>query len=94
MNFREFWLGMPKADRAAFAPRVDSTLGHLNNVAYGFRPAAPDLCVRVERESEGAVTRRDLRPDDWGEIWPELICEEFPWAPVAPRADTPKAEAA
>lgn len=28
--------------------------------------------VQIERATEGAVTRRDLRPDDWQEIWPEL----------------------
>lgn len=29
-------------------------------------------CVRIERLTNGQVTRRDLRPDDWYEIWPEL----------------------
>ena len=29
-------------------------------------------CVVIERATEGAVTRRDLRPDDWQAIWPEL----------------------
>ena len=28
--------------------------------------------MALERESAGAITRRDLRPDDWREIWPEL----------------------
>lgn len=31
-----------------------------------------DRCVTIERLTEGAVTRRDLRPDDWQDIWPEL----------------------
>jgi DNA-binding transcriptional regulator YdaS (Cro superfamily) len=29
------------------------------------------------------ISRRDLRPDDWGDIWPELINAEHPWPPVA-----------
>lgn len=29
-------------------------------------------CVAIERATGGAVTRRDLRPDDWQSIWPEL----------------------
>lgn len=29
-------------------------------------------CVAIERATKGAVTRRDLRPDDWHLIWPEL----------------------
>lgn len=29
-------------------------------------------CVAIERETKGAVTRRDLRPDDCHLIWPDL----------------------
>jgi DNA-binding transcriptional regulator YdaS (Cro superfamily) len=29
-------------------------------------------CVPIERITNGAVGRRDLRPDDWQDIWPEL----------------------
>lgn len=29
-------------------------------------------CAAIERATKGAVTRRDLRPDDWHLIWPEL----------------------
>lgn len=30
-------------------------------------------CVAIERLTKGSVTRRDLRPDDWHLIWPELV---------------------
>ena len=43
--------------------------------------------VQIERATEGAVTRRDLRPDDWHEIWPELaISEEKQPLPSAERS--------
>lgn len=29
-------------------------------------------CVAIERATGGKVTRRELRPDDWAELWPEL----------------------
>ena len=29
-------------------------------------------CAAIERATGGAVTRKDLRPDDWARIWPEL----------------------
>jgi DNA-binding transcriptional regulator YdaS (Cro superfamily) len=32
----------------------------------------PEKCVAVERASHGVTTRKDLRPDDWESIWPEL----------------------
>ncbi|MGT2453756.1 YdaS family helix-turn-helix protein [Cupriavidus basilensis] len=38
----------------------------------GIRPVPVDRCAAVERATDGAVTRKDLRPDDWQEIWPEL----------------------
>lgn len=40
--------------------------------ASGDRPVPVDRCVAIERATNGAVTRRDLRPDDWQLIWPEL----------------------
>ena len=30
-------------------------------------------CVSIERLTNGGVTRRELRPDDWMKIWPELV---------------------
>lgn len=32
----------------------------------------PVVCSRVESLSGCVVTRRDLRPKDWSQIWPEL----------------------
>lgn len=29
-------------------------------------------CFAIELATKGAVTRKDLRPDDWALIWPEL----------------------
>ncbi|MEB5483946.1 Cro/CI family transcriptional regulator [Burkholderia pseudomallei] len=29
-------------------------------------------CVAIECATRGKVSRRDLRPDDWHFIWPEL----------------------
>jgi len=31
-----------------------------------------DMCAAVERCTNGAVSRKSLRPDDWHLIWPEL----------------------
>jgi DNA-binding transcriptional regulator YdaS (Cro superfamily) len=35
-------------------------------------------CSAIESATSGAVTRRDLRPDDWHRIWPELVTAEHP----------------
>lgn len=39
---------------------------------YADRKPSPEYCVAIEKATEGVVTRRDLRPDDWAAIWPEL----------------------
>ena len=38
----------------------------------GRKPVPEKRCVEIERLTSGAVTRKDLRPDDWADIWPEL----------------------
>ena len=38
----------------------------------GMRPLKPTHCVAIERATGGTVTRKDLRPNDWQDIWPEL----------------------
>ncbi|WP_232457273.1 transcriptional regulator [Burkholderia ubonensis] len=39
---------------------------------YGGRAPSPENCVGLERVTRGAISRRDLRPNDWHLIWPEL----------------------
>ncbi|WP_041421213.1 transcriptional regulator [Sideroxydans lithotrophicus] len=39
----------------------------------GIRPIPAERCVEIEQATSGQVTRKDLRPDDWQQIWPELI---------------------
>lgn len=36
------------------------------------RPVPVQHCLAIERATNGAVTRRDLRPDDFHLIWPDL----------------------
>lgn len=35
-----------------------------------------EYCAAIENVTAGVVTRRDLRPDDWQRIWPELVENE------------------
>ncbi|MBU4609171.1 helix-turn-helix domain-containing protein [Achromobacter sp. GG226] len=36
------------------------------------RSVPADKCLAIEIATAGAVTRRDLRPDDYWLIWPDL----------------------
>lgn len=47
-------------DRALFAAKVGTTKNYLNMLACGARRASSRLALRIEAESEGAVSLREL----------------------------------
>jgi DNA-binding transcriptional regulator YdaS (Cro superfamily) len=55
-----------------FAKSIDVSPGMLSQWITGHRPIAPAKCVAIEQTTKGQVSRKDLRPDDWEAIWPEL----------------------
>ena len=57
---------------------------------WKFRAVPYEHCPRIESLTGGAVTRRDLRPDDWHLIWPELADSE-PNPPPARASQAPAA---
>ena len=58
------------------ADLVGVSPSNVNQWASGVRPVPIEKCVAIERVTNGAVTRKDLRPDDWQLIWPELADKE------------------
>jgi hypothetical protein len=61
-------------ERIAFGKRCGTTIGYLRKRAYSKKENhffKVGLCVRIEEESGGVVSRKDLR-SDWAENWPEL----------------------
>lgn len=50
---------------------------------YANRQPGPVYCVAIEQATCGAVTRQELRPDDWQAMWPELIAPRTPASEVA-----------
>ena len=39
---------------------------------YAGRIPSPENCLAIERATSGAVTRQELRPNDFWRIWPDL----------------------
>lgn len=72
MQFKTYFFSLSKQERADFAKKVGTSPGHLTNFSYGYTPLDPKVCVAIERESFRVVTRQELKPNDWQEIWPEL----------------------
>lgn len=83
MNLKQHLSALSPVGREQFAMGCKTTLGHLRNVMYGYRPCSAELASAIERVSNGAVKRPDLRPYDWQEIWPELAPAHYQHAAIA-----------
>ena len=63
MNMLDYLKSLPRDDRSDFAERCGTTLGHLQNAAYGYKPFGAELAIRIEAETKGKVRAEELRPD-------------------------------
>ena len=68
--------GLKSDERSAFFNSVGTSEGSLRKECSKGQKLGPRLCVSIERASCGEVTRRDLIPGDWHNIWPELAGAE------------------
>lgn len=59
--------------RASLARAIGVNPAYLYQMERGLRAVSPARAVLLERATHGAVTRKDLRPNDWHLIWPELV---------------------
>lgn len=56
----------------ALAKALDVTTQAVCFWRDGKRKIPAEQCAAIERVTNGAVSRREMRPDDWHLIWPEL----------------------
>jgi DNA-binding transcriptional regulator YdaS (Cro superfamily) len=96
MKFSE-WVSGQRGRSLAVAQAVGVTPPVVSDWATGKKGIPVERCVAIERATAGAVTRKDLRPDDWQDIWPELAkpsaaAEDDPAAPRIPNPDWPRPE--
>jgi DNA-binding transcriptional regulator YdaS (Cro superfamily) len=73
MKLRAYLDSLPRGGVAEFAGRIGISPVYLSQLAaeQDARVPSEKLCVKIERESRGAVPRQEQRPD-WQDIWPEL----------------------
>ena len=55
-----------------FAKDLGVSQGLVSQWLLGKTLVSPKKCVFIEQITNGAVTRQDLRPNDYWEYWPEL----------------------
>lgn len=71
----KFINSLSKDAREAFADACGTSIGYLRKAVSSGQTLSAATCVAVERESNRQVTRKDLRPNDWQSIWPEIATE-------------------
>lgn len=59
------------------AKRIGVTQPCICEWIHGHRPIPIKRCVEIELATQGAVSRKDLRPFDWKSIWPELAERDY-----------------
>ena len=74
MDLKSYLDGRPRGELKELAAKLKLSAIYLSQLVarQNDREPSPALCVRIEQVTGGKVTRRDLRPDDWAAIWPEL----------------------
>ena len=70
--------------QAALARAIGVASPTVNQFVKKVRPVPEKVAVAIKSATSGEVHRRDLRPDDWHLIWPELAQQAQSNAPASP----------
>lgn len=71
-NLHAYLTTLTLAERIQFAEGCKTSYGYLRKAISVKQILGPELCVAIERATDGQVTRQDLRPEDYWLIWPDL----------------------
>ena len=66
------WLSAERGRGVRLAARLHVPPSFVAKMASGEKNIPLEHATDIEVFTEGAVTRKDIRPDDWARIWPEL----------------------
>ena len=84
------WLSAERGRGVRLAACLRVPPSFVAKMASGDKSVPLEHAARIEVFTDGAVTRKAIRPDDWARIWPELAeSEQKP-----PAAPTTQAQAA
>ncbi len=72
MNLKTYLSTLERGGATQLADALGVSISFLSQMASGAAAISPERCVAIEKSTDGAVTRKDLRPDGWHLIWPEL----------------------
>lgn len=70
------WLSAERGRGVRLAACLRVPPSFVTKMASGDKPVPLEHAARIEVFTDGAVTRKAIRPDDWARIWPELAESE------------------
>lgn len=65
-KLREYLNNLSTEEQSAFVRRCNTSVSYLRKAISAKQHLGPNLAIAIERETDGAVSCEDLRPDvDW-----------------------------
>lgn len=71
MKLKDF-LRKNRGMQSVLAKHLGVSTGFINHISLGRRAVPIHHCLKIEEFTNGEVTRKDLRPDDWHLIWTDI----------------------
>jgi DNA-binding transcriptional regulator YdaS (Cro superfamily) len=68
----ETFIKSERGNASRLAASIGVSLSYLSQLKDKDKTISPKRCVQIEEATDRQVTRQDLRPEDWADIWPEL----------------------
>ena len=72
MHLKDYLLTEGRGAGSSLSRALEVPASLISDWANENRPIPIERCAAIEQPTNGAVTRRDLRPADWKNIWPEI----------------------
>ena len=88
MNLQEY-ISQERGRQSALAKAIGAHAPDVSRWADGSRPIPDKYGAPIEIASGGLVTRKEMFPDTWHIVWPELIEDAPPAKPSALIEGTP-----
>ena len=68
MTLQQFFTDKKRGAKDALAKELGISRTWMSQLIQGRQVCSPELAVEIERLASGQVTRKDLRPDLFGEV--------------------------
>ena len=68
MTLQEYFAGRKRGAKDGLAKELGITRTWMSQIISGRQVCSPELALNIERLTEGQVTRKDMRPDLFGEV--------------------------